>query len=50
MTVQQRRVGTATVLTVAGEVDMLTAPRLQEEAVDEALRDPAASDVVAHTG
>jgi anti-sigma B factor antagonist len=45
MTVQQCRVGTATVLTVAGEVDMLTAPRLQE-AVDEALRDPAASDVV----
>jgi anti-sigma B factor antagonist len=45
MTVQQCRVGTATVLTVAGEVDMLTAPLLQE-AVDEALRDPAAGDVV----
>jgi anti-sigma B factor antagonist len=45
MTTQQTRIGAAVVVTVTGEVDMLTAPRLRE-AVRAALDDPRAGEVV----
>jgi anti-sigma B factor antagonist len=45
MTSQQTRIGVAVVVTVTGEVDMLTAPRLRE-AVRAALDDPHAREVV----
>ncbi|MFR9805444.1 anti-sigma factor antagonist [Pseudonocardia sp. RS010] len=43
--VESRRTGSATVVTVSGEVDMYTAPRL-EAAVGRALADPAVGPIV----